>query len=135
MEASMNDPVITIDEVTKQFRGGARALDGLTLQIPRGSIWLLGPNGAGKTTLIRILATLLRPDTGTARIVASMDVPRKTLLTTVRSEIHGEMARVGARTPARSKVGNSCRLAGTRGAPAAATTGYRHNLVWSADTD
>lgn len=72
----MNDPVITVDEVAKQFPGGARALDGLTLQIPRGSVCgLLGPNGAGKTTLIRILATLLRPDAGTVRI-AGYDVVR-----------------------------------------------------------
>ena len=45
-------------------------LDGLDLAIPRGSIYgLLGPNGAGKTTTIRILATLLRPDGGHARVM------------------------------------------------------------------
>jgi len=72
----MGDPIITVNQVTKQFRGGTRALDGLSLTIPPGVIYgLLGPNGAGKTTLIRILATLLRPDTGTARI-AGYDVAR-----------------------------------------------------------
>src|SRR6266545_7734213 len=75
-EVSMDDPIITVDAVTKQFRGGTRALDGLTLTIPRGIIYgLLGPNGAGKTTLIHILATLLHPDTGTVR-VAGHDVVR-----------------------------------------------------------
>ena len=58
-------------------RGGQtvpKALDQLSLAIPRGVIYgLLGPNGAGKTTLIRILATPLRPDSGTAR-VAGYDV-------------------------------------------------------------
>jgi ABC-2 type transport system ATP-binding protein len=59
----VSDSIITVDEVTKQFRDGTRALDGLTLEIPSGTVYgLLGPNGAGKTTLIRILATLLRPD-------------------------------------------------------------------------
>ncbi len=49
--------------------GRARALDGVDLAIPRGCVYgVLGPNGAGKTTTIRILATLLRPDRGTARV-------------------------------------------------------------------
>jgi ABC-type multidrug transport system ATPase subunit len=51
-----------------------RALDGVDLIVPEGSIMgLLGPNGAGKTTLVGILATLLRPDAGTAT-VAGHDV-------------------------------------------------------------
>jgi ABC-2 type transport system ATP-binding protein len=54
--------------------GKVKALDGLDLSVPRGSVCaLLGPNGAGKTTAVRILATLARPDAGTAR-VAGHDV-------------------------------------------------------------
>jgi ABC-2 type transport system ATP-binding protein len=54
--------------------GDVKALDGIDLTVPRGSILgLLGPNGAGKTTAIRILTTLLRPDAGTAE-VAGVDV-------------------------------------------------------------
>ena len=54
--------------------GKVQALDGLDLNVPRGSVCaLLGPNGAGKTTAVRILATLARPDAGTAR-VAGHDV-------------------------------------------------------------
>ena len=50
--------------------GDALAVDGVDLRIPRGSVYgLLGPNGAGKTTIIRILATLLRPDSGTATVL------------------------------------------------------------------
>jgi ABC-2 type transport system ATP-binding protein len=49
--------------------GKVKALDGLDLNVPRGSVCaLLGPNGAGKTTAVRILATLARPDAGTARV-------------------------------------------------------------------
>ena len=54
--------------------GEHRALDGFDLAVPAGSVCgLLGPNGAGKTTAVRILATLLRPDGGRAR-VAGADV-------------------------------------------------------------
>lgn len=46
-----------------------RALDGLNLAVPRGTVTaLLGPNGAGKTTSVKVLTTLIRPDSGTARI-------------------------------------------------------------------
>jgi ABC-2 type transport system ATP-binding protein len=56
--------------------GSVTALDGVDLDVPRGSVLgLLGPNGAGKTTIVRILATLLRADTGTAE-VAGIDVRR-----------------------------------------------------------
>lgn len=54
--------------------GKVRALDGLDLSVPEGTVLgLLGPNGAGKTTAVRVLTTLLRPDEGTAH-VAGVDV-------------------------------------------------------------
>ncbi|MDF2739455.1 MAG: drrA3 [Actinomycetia bacterium] len=50
--------------------GATRAVDGVDLAVPTGSVYgFLGPNGAGKTTTIRMLATLLRPDAGTARVL------------------------------------------------------------------
>jgi ABC-2 type transport system ATP-binding protein len=50
--------------------GTVRAVDGIDLDVPRGMIFaILGPNGAGKTTLMRMLATLLRPDAGTATVM------------------------------------------------------------------
>jgi ABC-2 type transport system ATP-binding protein len=62
--------------LTKTF-GAVRALDDLDLTVARGSVCaLLGPNGAGKTTAIRILATLTRPDAGSAQ-VAGYDVRRQ----------------------------------------------------------
>src|SRR4028119_2188744 len=49
--------------------GETRAVDGVDLVVPSGSVYgVLGPNGAGKTTTIRMLATLLRPDAGPARV-------------------------------------------------------------------
>ncbi len=53
--------------------GRTRALDGIDLTVRRGQVFgFLGPNGAGKTTTIRILATLARPDGGTARVLGGV---------------------------------------------------------------
>lgn len=55
--------------LVKRF-GGVAAVDGIDLEIPRGTIFaILGPNGAGKTTLMRMLATLTAPDGGTATVM------------------------------------------------------------------
>ncbi len=60
--------------LTKTYPPDVRALDGLSLAVPAGTIFgLLGPNGAGKSTTVRILTTLSRPDGGSAR-VAGLDV-------------------------------------------------------------
>ena len=62
-------PAVTADRVTLSF-GKSRALDDLSIMCPGGiSFGLLGPNGAGKTTLIRVLVGLLRPRSGSVRIL------------------------------------------------------------------
>src|ERR1700704_4851208 len=67
--------VISASGLVKTY-GKLRALDGLDLSVPEGSILgLLGPNGAGKTTAVRILTTLLDADGGTAT-VAGLDVAK-----------------------------------------------------------
>ncbi|MEV6494637.1 ATP-binding cassette domain-containing protein, partial [Actinoplanes sp. NPDC051633] len=55
---------IEIAGLTKTYRGGVAALDGLDLTVPTGMFGLLGANGAGKTTLMRILAGIARPSSG-----------------------------------------------------------------------
>ena len=64
----MSDWVIEISDLRKSFKG-QRALDGLDLRVPAGSIFgVLGRNGAGKTTTIKTLMNSVRPDSGTARV-------------------------------------------------------------------
>lgn len=58
--------MLHIKELTKTYPSGIQALKGVSLEAPSGMFGLLGPNGAGKTTLMKILATLLEPDSGTA---------------------------------------------------------------------
>ena len=71
-------PIVEVTGLSKRF-GRTLALDGLDLSINLNEMFaLLGPNGAGKTTLIHILCTLLRPDSGNARI-AGFDVVRQPL--------------------------------------------------------
>ncbi|MFJ8131413.1 ATP-binding cassette domain-containing protein [Streptomyces hydrogenans] len=65
----MSDGVAVETEGLVKVFGGNRAVDGVDLRVPAGTVYgLLGPNGAGKTTAVKMLATLLRPDEGRARV-------------------------------------------------------------------
>lgn len=65
----MNNAAIRIDALQKTYAGGKQALNGVSLDVPRGEIFgLLGPNGAGKSTLINILAGLVKKTGGHANI-------------------------------------------------------------------
>jgi len=65
----MSEAAIVIDNLQKTYAGGKRALDGISLDVPRGGIFgLLGPNGAGKSTLINILAGLVTKTGGAATV-------------------------------------------------------------------
>jgi len=76
--------MLRIDNLTHVYPNGTRALDGVTLEVPRGMFGLLGPNGAGKSSLMRCIATLQIPTQGTIRfgdldVLASPDALRRTL--------------------------------------------------------
>jgi ABC-2 type transport system ATP-binding protein len=60
--------MLAIKDLMKSYPSGVQALKGVSLEIQPGMFGLLGPNGAGKTTLMKILATLLEPDSGTAEM-------------------------------------------------------------------
>ncbi|MFI5034862.1 MAG: ATP-binding cassette domain-containing protein [Acidimicrobiales bacterium] len=64
----MSDFAVEVIDLVRTFRDGeVRALDGVTVGVPRGQVFgLLGPNGSGKTTMIRILSTILSPTSGRA---------------------------------------------------------------------
>ena len=74
MSAGRTAPAIEAHDLVKIYGGKVRALDGLSFTVEAGTVFgLLGPNGAGKSTTIKILNTLSRPDSGSAR-VAGFDV-------------------------------------------------------------
>ncbi len=74
----MPDLAVETHGIVRTFRDGSvRALDGVSIAIPRGRVFgLLGPNGSGKTTMVRILSTIIRPDEGSAT-VNGFDVVRQ----------------------------------------------------------
>jgi ABC-2 type transport system ATP-binding protein len=89
----IGDLAVKTDGLVKTF-GHTRAVAGVDLAIPRGSIYgVLGPNGAGKTTTIRILATLLRPDGGSARVLGH-DIIRQAAAVRRRVSLTGQFASV-----------------------------------------
>ncbi|MFF4402113.1 ATP-binding cassette domain-containing protein [Streptomyces sp. NPDC001480] len=84
--------------------GEIRAVDGVDLTVPEGSVLgLLGPNGAGKTTTVRLLTTLLRPDAGTAT-VAGHDVVRAPDLVRRSIGLSGQFAAVDDRLTGRENL-------------------------------
>src|SRR3954470_16855763 len=108
--------------LVKRF-GAVRAVDGVDLAVRRGSVYgVLGPNGAGKTTTIRMLATLLRPDAGEARVLGH-DVVREA--DTVRGlvSLTGQLASVDEDLTGRENLILIGRLLGLRRAEAKARAG------------
>jgi ABC-2 type transport system ATP-binding protein len=84
---------VEAEGLRKRF-GGTEALRGLDLTVAAGSIYgLLGPNGAGKTTTVKILATLLRPDSGRAAVLGH-DVVRDAAAVRRRIALAGQAATV-----------------------------------------
>jgi ABC-type multidrug transport system ATPase subunit len=76
--------MLQIDDLVHQYPNGVRALDGVSLAVPRGMFGLLGPNGAGKSTLMRCIATLQTPTSGHIRfndidVIREPEALRRTL--------------------------------------------------------
>ncbi len=89
----MSDDAIVVEGLEKSY-GSVRALCGVDFSARTGSVLgLLGPNGAGKTTAVRILATLLEPDAGSAR-VAGLDVVREAAALRAKIGLAGQYAAV-----------------------------------------
>jgi ABC-2 type transport system ATP-binding protein len=93
MEHGMDHDAIVVEGLEKSY-GSVRALCGVDFAAPAGSVLgLLGPNGAGKTTAVRILATLLKPDAGTARVVG-LDAVRDAAALRAKIGLAGQYAAV-----------------------------------------
>jgi ABC-2 type transport system ATP-binding protein len=102
----VDEAIIQVEDLVKVYAGRARvrALDGLSLTVEPGSVYgLLGPNGAGKTTLIRVLATLLEPDGGSAH-VAGVDVRSDPAAVRARIGLAGQYAAVDGHLTGRENV-------------------------------
>src|SRR5215218_9592779 len=118
----MSSLAIEATGLVKTF-GETRAVDGVDLTVPRGAVYgVLGPNGAGKTTTIRMLATLLRPDAGSARvlghdIVADADAVRALVSLT------GQLASVDDELTGRENLVLLGRLLGLKRSDAKARAG------------
>jgi ABC-2 type transport system ATP-binding protein len=108
----VNAPLaIEADGLVKVF-GASRAVDGVDLAVPAGSVYgFLGPNGAGKTTTIRMLATLLRPDAGSARVFGH-DVVREADAVRARVSLTGQFASVDEDLTGRENLVLLARLLG-----------------------
>ncbi|MFI7011648.1 ABC transporter ATP-binding protein [Streptomyces sp. NPDC050145] len=88
---SGTQPVIETHELSKRYRGGQLAVDGLSLTVPQGAVFgFLGPNGSGKTTTIRMLMGLIEPTSGAAQVLGRpMPKASRTVLPQVGALIEG----------------------------------------------
>jgi ABC-2 type transport system ATP-binding protein len=102
---------IEAEGLVKVF-GDTRAVDGIDLTVRRGTVYgVLGPNGAGKTTTIRMLATLLHPDAGTARVLGH-DILREAAAVRSRMSLTGQFASIDEELTGRENLQLLGRLLG-----------------------
>jgi len=129
------DPIVDVRGVHKRY-GDVHALAGVDLQFERGKVYgLLGPNGAGKTTLINVLATLIKPDEGSAT-VNGFDVETQSQEVRRTIGLAGQFAAVDEYLTGRETVEMVGRLYGLPGAEArrrADEVLKRFNLADAAD--
>jgi len=134
-ERTVMSNAVRVEGLTKTY-GTTRALAGIDLAIPRGTILgLLGPNGAGKTTAVRILTTLLVPDAGLAEVLG-MDVVRDAARLHTVIGLAGQYAAVDELLTGRENlrlVGRLYHLSRARSAERAEELLQRFDLVDAAD--
>jgi ABC-2 type transport system ATP-binding protein len=126
---------IHAEGLVKTF-GTVRALDGVDLDVPESTVLgLLGPNGAGKTTAVRVLTTLLRPDSGTA-VVAGVDVLKQPNEVRRKIGLSGQFAAVDEYLTGRENlrmVGELYQMSGGEAKRRAAELLEQFNLTEAAD--
>ncbi|PTY38772.1 daunorubicin/doxorubicin resistance ABC transporter ATP-binding protein DrrA [Saccharospirillum sp. MSK14-1] len=109
-----DDWAIDVKGLRKHF-GNTPAVQELDLQVRRGSVFgLLGPNGAGKTTTVRMLATLLQPDAGHARVLG-LDLLKDSQAIRQRISLTGQFASVDEDLSGRENLRLLARLLGFKG--------------------
>jgi ABC-2 type transport system ATP-binding protein len=139
----MGDQLMVEAAGLEKSYGPVRVLDGVDLEVERGRVLaLLGPNGAGKTTTVRILATLARPDAGSAR-VAGYDVVAERRQVRHRISLTGQYAALDELQTGEENLRTMGRLSGLSGAQARrragelleqfdlADAGHRTVATWS----
>jgi len=128
-------PAVHVEDLAMSF-GAVTALDGLALTVEAGTVFgLLGPNGAGKTTLVRILATLLRPTRGFARVLGH-DVVAEPLAVRRAIGLAGQFAAVDEELTGRENlemIGQLYRLPGAEARRRASEVLDRFDLAAAAD--
>ncbi|MEQ0558584.1 ATP-binding cassette domain-containing protein [Amycolatopsis sp. NEAU-NG30] len=113
----MSEPAVETNALVKVY-GDTRPVDGVDLTVPAGTVYgLLGPNGAGKTTVVRMLATLVRPDGGEARVFGK-DVVREAAAVRRRISLIGQYASLDEDLTGAENLRLVGRLLGHRGAAA-----------------
>jgi len=111
MSPTSNSLAVEATGLVKSF-GTTRAVDGIDLAVRPGTVFgLLGPNGAGKTTIVRMLATLLRPDAGTASVLGH-DLVREAAAVRSRVSLTGQFASVDEEVTGRENLVILARLYG-----------------------
>src|SRR5262245_25809039 len=112
-----NVKTIEASNLRKTYKGGVRALDGLSFDVEDGTIFgLLGPNGAGKSTAVRILTMLSRADSGDARVVG-LDVVRDAERVRHSIGVVGQRAGLDPEATGRENLEMQAELYGLTGAP------------------